>query len=122
MVSLAYIKLRILFGKMTTKIRFKKTVRSEARREALRLIDEYQIIDAGGLLYIRAFADAFTTELNAMDIVETNGLTFEDRFGQVKAHPLCSVIRDSRAQKLAALKALNLDVEPLKNVGRPSGR
>jgi hypothetical protein len=107
---------------MTT-IRFKKNVRPEAKREARRLIDEYQIEDAGGLLYIRAFADAFTTELNATDIVETDGLTFEDRFGQVKSHPLCSVIRDSRAQKLAALKNLCLDIEPLRSgPGRPGGR
>ena len=103
-------------------IRFKKTVRSEAKREALRLIDEYNITDAGGLLYIRTFADAFTQELNSMDIVAVDGLTFKDRFGQMKSHPLLTVIRDARAQKMAALKSLNLDIEPLKTVGRPGGR
>ena len=103
-------------------IRFKKTVRPEAKREALRLIDEYNITDAGGLLYIRTFADAFTQELNSMDVVEKDGLSFEDRFGQIKSHPLCSVIRDSRAQKMAALKSLNLDIEPLRDKpGRPRG-
>lgn len=105
-----------------TKIRFKKNVRAEAKREAKRIIDEYGIDDAGGLLYIRTFADAFTQELNAMDIVSKDGLTFQDRFGQIKSHPLCSVIRDARSQKLAALKALNLDIEPLKDrPGRPVG-
>ena len=45
-----------------------------------------------------------------------------DRFGQVKSHPLLSVERDSRAQYLAALKALNLDLEPLRDKpGRPGG-
>jgi len=108
---------------MTTKIRFKKTVRKEAKKEAKALIDEYGISDSGGLHYIKTFTDAFTTELNAMDIVEVDGLTFQDRFGQVKAHPLCSVIRDARSQKLAALKALNLDLEPLHDrAGRPGGK
>lgn len=105
------------------KIRFKKTVRPEARKEALRLIDEYGITDAGGLLYLRTFADAYTQELNAMDIVAVDGLTLKDRFGQIKAHPLCGPIRDARSQKLAALKALNLDLEPLRDApGRPGGR
>ena len=107
---------------MTPKFRFKKTIRSEARREALRLIDEYGIADSGGLLYIRTFADAYTIELNCKDKIDTEGLTILDRFSQLKAHPLCSVMRDARAQKLAALKALNLDLEPLRDgPGRPSG-
>ncbi len=107
---------------MTKTIRFKKNVRPEAKREARKLIIEYSIDDVGGLLYIQSFADAYTQELNAMDIVETDGLTFKDRFEQVKSHPLCSVIRDARSQKLAALKCLNLDIEPLKKPGRPGGK
>jgi len=108
---------------MTTKIRFKKDVRPEAKKEARRLIDEYSINDVGGLLYIRTFADAMTTELNGQDIINEEGLTIQDRFGQTKAHPLCAVIRDARAQKLAALKALNLDLEPLRDgPGRPGGK
>jgi hypothetical protein len=104
-------------------IKFKKTIRIEARKEAKRLIDEYEISDAGGLVLIQTFADAFTTELNAQDIVNKEGLTSKDRFGQTRAHPLLTVIRDSRAQKMAALKQLNLDLEPLKEKpGRPSGR
>lgn len=103
-------------------IRFKKTVRPEARREALRLIDEYSITDCGGLLYIRTFADAFTQELNSMDIVAADGLTFKDRFKQIRSHPLLTVIRDARAQKMAALKSLCLDLEPLRpGPGRPGG-
>jgi glutathione S-transferase len=45
-----------------------------------------------------------------------------DRFGQPKPHPLLATERDARAQFLAALKALNLDLEPLRDrVGRPGG-
>jgi len=108
---------------MTIKIRFKKNVRPEAKKEANRFIDEYGISDTGGLHYIKTFASAFTLELDSTDIVQKEGLTILDRFGQVKAHPLCSVIRDARSQKLAALKALNLDLEPLHDgPGRPGGK
>lgn len=104
-------------------IRFKKNVRPEAKKEAWELAEEYGITDVGGIIHLRTFASAFTLELNSTDIVQKEGLTIKDRFGQVKAHPLCSVIRDARAQKLAALKALNLDLEPLRNgPGRPGGK
>ena len=103
-------------------IRFKKNVRPEAKKKARLYKTEYGISDAYGLDLLETYADAFTTELNCQDIVDRNGLTFLDRFGQVKSHPLCSVIRDSRAQKLAALKALNIDLEPLNDKpGRPAG-
>lgn len=104
------------------KIQFKKNVRRESRQEVRRLIDEYGITDAGGLLLLAAFADADSLERNAEDQVNEDGLTFKDRFGQIKSHPLLPTIRDARAQRLAALKALNLDLEPLRNKpGRPGG-
>ena len=105
------------------RIKFKKNTRSEAKREARRIMTEYDIKDAGGLIILQSFADAYTAELNAQDQVDREGLTFEDRFGQVKANPLLPVIRDARAQKLAALKMLNLDIEPLRDgPGRPGGK
>jgi P27 family predicted phage terminase small subunit len=107
----------------TPKIKFKQHIRKELRLEVRRLIDEYGISDAGGLLLLQTFASAYSTELDAQDIINRDGLTILDRFDQKKAHPLLTVIRDSRAQKLAALKALNLDLEPLNNrPGRPEGR
>ena len=43
------------------------------------------------------------------------------RFEQVKAHPMTTVERDSRAAFMAGLKALNLDLEPLHDgPGRPA--
>lgn len=50
-------------------------------------------------------------------------MTFTDRFGQIKAHPLLPVERDARAAFLAGLRSLNLDFEPLHDgPGRPAGR
>jgi hypothetical protein len=59
----------------------------------------------------------------AQEAIERDGMTVLDRFGQRKAHPLLPAERDARAQMLAALRALNLDVEPLhERPGRPAGR
>ncbi len=96
--------------------------RPEARAEAERLADEYGITDAGGENLLKSFAAAYSLELDCSDQISLQGLTVKDRFDQDKPHPLLASLRDARAQKLAALKALNLDVEPLKSgPGRPPG-
>ncbi len=106
-----------------TKIKFKPHIRRESRAEVRRLAEEYGIGDAGGLLLLKTFADADTTERDAQDIVNTEGMTIKDRFEQIKSHPLLTTIRDARAQKMAALKALCLDLEPIRpGPGRPGGK
>jgi hypothetical protein len=50
-------------------------------------------------------------------------MMFNDRFGAPKPHPLLPIERDSRQAFLAGMKALNLDLEPLRDrPGRPSER
>ena len=103
-------------------LRFKKNTRKEAKSEARKLQKEYGIYDTGGEILLVSCADAETIVLNCKDIINKEGLTIKDRFDQIKAHPLCAVMRDARSQKLAALKALNLDLEPLRDgPGRPEG-
>ena len=88
-----------------------------------RLTAEYDIGDDAGRLILATALEAFDRMRQAQAVLATDGLSIKDRFNQVKAHPLCVVERDSRAQMLAALKALNLDIEPLrKSPGRPGGR
>ena len=100
-----------------------KNTRPEARNEVKRLIDEYSIHDSGGENLLLTFAAAYTLELDCQDQIAMEGLTVKDRFDQDKPHPLLASLRDARAQKLACLKALCLDLEPLKSgPGRPPGR
>lgn len=93
----------------------------KAKKAAKQIQDEYEISDSGGLQYLETFTSAFALELRAEAAIKADGLTNVDRFGQIKSHPLLSVVRDARSQKLSALKSLNLDIEPLKTVGRPGG-
>jgi hypothetical protein len=57
----------------------------------------------------------------AAAVIEREGLTVQGDRGNTKAHPLCAVVRDQRAQFLAAMKQLDLrdDPEP-KRLGRPT--
>jgi len=83
---------------------------------------EYGIEDAGGLLVLQSACEAFDRMRQAQAILAAEGLVTRDRFGQAKVHPAAIVERDSRAQMLAAIKQLNLDLEPLKDrPGRPMG-
>jgi len=57
----------------------------------------------------------------ARESIDKAGMTLVDKFGQIKAHPLLCVERDSRAAFLTAMRLLNIDVEKPGPVGRPAG-
>lgn len=87
-----------------------------------RLLAEYGIDDAGGLVVLAVCCEALDRMRGAQQAVLAEGQTVTDRFGQVKAHPLLSVERDARSAFLQALKSLNLDLEPLQaRIQRPGG-
>jgi len=93
--------------------------KKKARQKRLELQKAYAITDEGGENILSVFESALVTVYECEDAVTKDGLKVTDRWGQVKPHPLLPVLRDARAQVLASLKALNLDLEPLKSVGRP---
>jgi phage terminase small subunit len=87
------------------------------------LKEEYGIKDAGGLEILKTGLEARDRFTGARVKINKDGLTITDRFGAEKPHPLLAAERDARAQWLAALKMLNLDIEPLRDgPGRPPGR
>jgi P27 family predicted phage terminase small subunit len=93
-----------------------------ARSRWRQLVDEYAITDPAGLQILEAALEAFDRMRAAQRTIKKDGATFKDRYGQPRAHPLLVVERDSRAAMLAALKQLNLDLEPLRDrPGRPGG-
>ena len=84
-------------------------------------MEEYELTDEAGQLILQTALEAFDRMRQAQARLKKEGLTVLDRFDQPKAHPLCTVERDNRAQMMAAIKQLNLDLEPLKDRGRPKG-
>ncbi len=95
----------------------------EAKKIWLELQMEYGIDDPAGLRILRVLLEAYDRAQAARAQIDRDGMTFVDKAGQIKCHPLLPVERDSRAAFLAGLKALNLDLEPLHDKpGRPAGR
>ena len=88
---------------------------AEAQHWWRRLVAEYELQDDAANLLLQTALEAFDRMRGCQAAIEQEGATLRDRFNQVKSHPLLSVERDSRAQMLAALKALNLDLEPLRD-------
>lgn len=84
---------------------------------------EYGIADQAGLTLLTTAARAFARMEEARRLLDKDGCVTRDRWNQVKSHPAAQVERDSRAGLLAALRALHLDVEPIRDsVGRPPGK
>jgi P27 family predicted phage terminase small subunit len=87
-----------------------------------KLLDEYAIRDAAGLALVTAAAEALDRMRSAQAAIEKHGEVVLDRYGSPKLNPACALEKDARNGLLAALKALNLDLEPLRDgPGRPSG-
>lgn len=107
---------------MTKKDKLPVNLSKEARVLRKNLIDEYEINDSGGLAILNTAMEAFDRLKGAQEIIKRDGITFKDRWGQIKNHPLLTIERDARSQFLQGLKALNLDIEPLRDrPGRPGG-
>jgi phage terminase small subunit len=80
-------------------------------------------IDAAAMVLLDAACTALMRIRQAQALIAADGIVSTDRFGQAKPHPAVLVERDSKATLLQSLKALNLDLEPLRDKpGRPPGR
>lgn len=81
----------------------------EAAGQCAEIAIEWRVDDfAGRLILVTAF-EAFDRMRGAQEILRSDGITQEDRFGQVKPHPACVIERDSRAAFLAAIRQLGIE-------------
>lgn len=84
----------------------------EAKRWWNTLVSEWQL-DSAALLILEGGLEAFDRMRAAQRLIEAEGLTVTDRFGQRKVHPAVLIERDCKATLLRKLKSLALDLEPL---------
>lgn len=83
----------------------------------------YAIQDTAGLAVLEVAARALGRMEGAAAVLDREGVVFKDKAGQFKPRPEVIIERDARSGFLAALRALQLDLEPLKpGPGRPGGR
>lgn len=100
-----------------------KHLSKESKLMWKKIISAYEIEDEAGLKILRTACESFDRGQSAREQIDRDGLTVEDAKGQQKPHPLLTIERDSRQGFLAAIKQLNLDLEPLRDrPGRPGGR
>lgn len=99
-----------------------KTLSKEAESLKNGILADYTFDDQASLAILQTACEAYDAMHKAQRIVDKDGMTVQGDRGGTKAHPLLSVIRDSRAQFLMAIKALKLDtsVSEGKPVGRPT--
>jgi P27 family predicted phage terminase small subunit len=83
---------------------------------------EYQIVDPAGLTLLAVAGAALDRMQQAQDSIAQHGALVAGASGQLRANPACALERDARTGFLSAMRALNLDVEPLRDrPGRPAG-
>ena len=95
-------------------------LKAAGRQLWLDLADEYGIEDSAGLTLLCTAAECLDRMREAQRAIEEHGAVVDDRYGVPKQHPACALEKDSRNGLMAALKAMNLDLEPLRDgPGRP---
>jgi P27 family predicted phage terminase small subunit len=95
---------------------------AEARAWWKRIVENFEIDDDSGLLILRTAMESLDRLREAQTLLKADGICIADRFGQKRQHPATMIERDARTAMMRALKALNLDVDPIGEIGRPAGR
>lgn len=80
--------------------------------------DDYELGAHQYELLLRA-CEASDRADEAQKILKAEGLTIEDRYGQVKGHPAAAIERDSRIAEARLLRELALEPGPSEDYGRP---
>lgn len=88
----------------------------EAKRWWSEIMDGWKL-DPAALVILTTAAEAYDMELTALRDIRDRGQLVKG-----KANPSIRIAKDAGLMKLRALRALNLDLEPLNNTsGRPAG-
>ena len=99
-----------------------KHLKQDGREFFKAVAQEYEIEDAAGLALLTTASECLDRMRAAQSAIAEHGEVIEDRYGGIKVHPACDLERTARAGFLQAVKALNLDLEPIRDrVGRPAG-
>lgn len=82
-----------------------------ARKWWARILRECEGLEDSQLLILQGMLEAFDRMKEAQRKMKKEGITYKDRFGQIKVHPLATVERDCRSAIVHAYKVLGLDLD-----------
>jgi len=86
-------------------------LRAATRRWFASVVSDYDL-DPHHVRLLTLAAEAWDRGQQAREIIDRDGMTFSDRFGQPKARPEIAIERDSRIGFARLIRELGLDVEP----------
>lgn len=94
---------------------------SDEAKDLFRSITLEHSLEPTGLKILQVALEAYDRAQAARKLIDREGMTFLDRFGQQKPHSLLATERDNRAAFLSGIKALDLGVdETSQRPGRPT--
>jgi len=79
------------------------------------IVQQYRIGDGAGLVLATTAAECLDRMRQAQEAIREHGLLLADRYGGKRQNPACVVERAARDGMINALKALNLNLEPLRD-------
>lgn len=88
-----------------------KHLRPETRRWWRSIVRDWNL-ESHERALLTAAAETWDRIQEARELIDEQGITVVDRFGQAKPHPALSVERLSRLAFARLVKALALDIEP----------
>src|SRR5438874_2185699 len=91
---------------------------SVATRRWFRQVAAEFVLEPHHLKVLQSAAEAWDRCQQAREMIDKHGLLIKDRFGQPRLNPAVPVERDSRTAFLRAVRELDLDVEPPKELPR----
>ncbi len=99
-----------------------KNLKRTGKKFWVKMLTDYEITDSAGLQYLLRACESLDLIDECQKRIEKEGFTTIGSRGIVKQHPLLATLRDANSAFLQSMKALNLDLEPLKEGrGRPGG-
>lgn len=81
------------------------------------IVDAFDL-DAASLAVLEEACRSLDRADQARALVEAEGITFRDRFGQIRPHPAVTIERDARGAAVRALDVLGLEGEEVRAFAR----
>jgi phage terminase small subunit len=110
-----------VFPKQASPLKPPRHLKAAGRELWSDIVRQYHISDGAGLALVGQAAECLDTIRAAQAEVRERGMLVLDRYQVPKQNPAIAVERDARAGMISALRALHLDVEPLRDRGRAPG-
>ena len=87
------------------------------------VVSDYGVSDAAGLVLVTVACECLDRMKQAQALIAEHGVCIVTDGGAIRPNPAAKVELDARNGLLSAFKALNLDLEPLRDrPGRPAGQ